>query len=200
MGHQARKAHQGDVPTSSLGRQNVFLCHVVRAILSNSVHCRGARSYASDVSAAVREGWYQDPDGRHEFRWFSAGVPTDLVQDGTRASRDPVSTTDQARIDAMDLGMPPDTAPLLIRPGYRKPSIGSSMVLPHVAERITNPKARPPGRIEASVTLLPIAVGLPVCWATRAPYEYAFGAVGASLAISSVGGMLRNRQRRRQSR
>jgi hypothetical protein len=27
------------------------------------------------------EGWYLDPYGRHEQRWFSAGKPTALVRD-----------------------------------------------------------------------------------------------------------------------
>ncbi|HVM65139.1 MAG TPA: hypothetical protein VMU14_09785 [Acidimicrobiales bacterium] len=28
------------------------------------------------------EGWYLDPYGVHELRWFSAGKPTGLVRDG----------------------------------------------------------------------------------------------------------------------
>ena len=28
------------------------------------------------------EGWYRDPFGRHQDRWFSAGAPTALVRDG----------------------------------------------------------------------------------------------------------------------
>lgn len=35
------------------------------------------------------EGWYTDPFGRHEARWFSAGAPTKLVRDGTAESYDP---------------------------------------------------------------------------------------------------------------
>ena len=27
------------------------------------------------------EGWYTDPYGRHEARWFSDGTPTKLVRD-----------------------------------------------------------------------------------------------------------------------
>jgi len=30
----------------------------------------------------VAEGWYLDPFGRHEHRWFSNGHPTALVRDG----------------------------------------------------------------------------------------------------------------------
>ncbi|HXY43533.1 MAG TPA: hypothetical protein VEH29_05060 [Acidimicrobiales bacterium] len=35
------------------------------------------------------EGWYRDPFGGHEARWFSAGVPTPLVRDGEVDSQDP---------------------------------------------------------------------------------------------------------------
>ena len=33
-------------------------------------------------------GWFQDPFGRHELRWYSQGVPTSLVRDGTSESHD----------------------------------------------------------------------------------------------------------------
>jgi hypothetical protein len=35
------------------------------------------------------EGWYQDPFGAHQDRWFSAGTPTALVRDGETESHDP---------------------------------------------------------------------------------------------------------------
>ena len=36
------------------------------------------------------EGWYRDPYGRHEDRWFSDGRPTKLVRDGgVETSDDP---------------------------------------------------------------------------------------------------------------
>jgi len=34
------------------------------------------------------EGWYLDPFGVHEARWFSDGTPTSLVRDGEMESRD----------------------------------------------------------------------------------------------------------------
>lgn len=34
------------------------------------------------------EGWYKDPYGEHEARWFSDGTPTSLVRDGSVESRD----------------------------------------------------------------------------------------------------------------
>jgi hypothetical protein len=41
-------------------------------------------------SAAAAEGWYRDPYGIHQDRWFSAGTPTSLVRDqGTEGHDDP---------------------------------------------------------------------------------------------------------------
>jgi hypothetical protein len=34
------------------------------------------------------EGWYADPFGAHEARWFSDGTPTALVRDGLTESHD----------------------------------------------------------------------------------------------------------------
>jgi hypothetical protein len=35
------------------------------------------------------QGWYVDPFGRHELRWFSEGAPTALVRDGGTDGEDP---------------------------------------------------------------------------------------------------------------
>ena len=35
------------------------------------------------------EGWYRDPYGIHQDRWFSQGQPTKLVRDGGRECYDP---------------------------------------------------------------------------------------------------------------
>jgi hypothetical protein len=35
------------------------------------------------------EGWYKDPYGKHDDRWFSGGEPTSLVRDGRVESHDP---------------------------------------------------------------------------------------------------------------
>lgn len=35
------------------------------------------------------QGWYQDPFGVHEHRWFSDGTPTSLVRDGAAETDDP---------------------------------------------------------------------------------------------------------------
>ena len=37
----------------------------------------------------VPEGWYRDPFGTHEARWYSAGTPTALVRDGAVEAHDP---------------------------------------------------------------------------------------------------------------
>jgi hypothetical protein len=63
----------------------------------------------------VKEGWYEDPEHRHEYRWFSQGAPTDLVMDDHQTSRDPISVTDPAVYADMDLAQPPDDGPLLHR-------------------------------------------------------------------------------------
>ncbi len=36
----------------------------------------------------TEEGWYTDPFGRHEARWFSVGTPTKLVRDGEAETYD----------------------------------------------------------------------------------------------------------------
>jgi hypothetical protein len=40
------------------------------------------------MDPAQPQGWYADPFGRHEFRYFSAGAPTRLVRDGAVESYD----------------------------------------------------------------------------------------------------------------
>jgi hypothetical protein len=51
----------------------------------------GLRQGQSCVSGhPTAEGWYRDPYGVHEHRWFSSGQPTKLVRDGgVEASDDP---------------------------------------------------------------------------------------------------------------
>jgi hypothetical protein len=71
------------------------------------------------MSDPVREGWYGDPAGRHEYRWFSQGTPTDLVMDRSRTSRDPTSAADL--FQSMDLKRQPDYGPLLRRPDEPDP-------------------------------------------------------------------------------
>ena len=39
------------------------------------------------------EGWYVDPYGVHDARWFSDGKPTSLVRDGRAERHDPPPDT-----------------------------------------------------------------------------------------------------------
>lgn len=41
------------------------------------------------ISDDDAEGWYLDPFGLHEQRWFSAGKPSRLVRDGLVEANDP---------------------------------------------------------------------------------------------------------------
>lgn len=38
--------------------------------------------------ATGAEGWYEDPYGVHQHRWFSAGKPSGLVRDGGIEAKD----------------------------------------------------------------------------------------------------------------
>jgi hypothetical protein len=61
------------------------------------------------VTNPVKQGWYQDPAGRHEYRWFSEGAPTDLVMDGHETSMDAAGIVrDAAAYASMDLAEPSD--------------------------------------------------------------------------------------------
>lgn len=63
----------------------------------------------------VKQGWYQDPAGRHEFRWFSEGAPTDLVMDAHETSRDAAGIVeDAAAYASMDLAEPSDDGRLVL--------------------------------------------------------------------------------------
>jgi len=41
---------------------------------------------AESTEGGHQEGWYLDPYGLHEARWFSNGTPTKLVRDGEAES------------------------------------------------------------------------------------------------------------------
>ena len=48
------------------------------------------RTYGQVMSPEIdAEGWYLDPYGLHEQRWFSSGKPSRLVRDGQVESNDP---------------------------------------------------------------------------------------------------------------
>lgn len=46
------------------------------------------------MSRGNEEGWYEDPYGLHEDRWYSEGEPTKLVRDAGNESYDPVPAGD----------------------------------------------------------------------------------------------------------
>jgi hypothetical protein len=63
-----------------------------------------------DIAA---EGWYRDPYGLHEDRWFSDGRPTKLVRDGgVEASDEPPSDPpgELVALPAPELTRPPTFA------------------------------------------------------------------------------------------
>jgi len=42
-----------------------------------------------DIPEKLPQGWFADPFGVHDARWFSQGTPTALVRDGRAESQDP---------------------------------------------------------------------------------------------------------------
>lgn len=61
-------------------------------------------------------GWFDDPTGRHQQRWFSAGSPTELVHDNGIDGHDPLDAIDtehlrQRRPIASTVHEMPDPAP-----------------------------------------------------------------------------------------
>jgi hypothetical protein len=69
-----------------------------------------------------KQGWYEDPSSRHEYRWFSEGLPTALVADGQANSQDPIDIDDIEAYRDMELAQPPDDGPLLVQPSDKPPS------------------------------------------------------------------------------
>jgi hypothetical protein len=62
--------------------------------LTRPEHRAGARSGllrsgGPMTSASPAQGWYRDPYGLHEDRYFSQGLPTKLVRDGEHESYEP---------------------------------------------------------------------------------------------------------------
>jgi hypothetical protein len=61
-------------------------------------------------------GWARDPFGRHDWRWFAAGTPTDRVRDGATDSTDPVEPAPVA-----GPGLPHSPAPQVFLPDATLP-------------------------------------------------------------------------------
>jgi hypothetical protein len=60
-------------------------------------------------SKSAAEGWYQDPYGSHEARWFSQGTPTALVRDAGIESHE-APPADAGRNGAVPAELPEETA------------------------------------------------------------------------------------------
>lgn len=66
------------------------------------------------------EGWYVDPFGHHELRWFSGGTPTRLVSDAGVTSNDepPSATYAGPLVEPAEVAVPHET----VRVGDGEPS------------------------------------------------------------------------------
>ena len=153
----------------------------------------------------AKEGWYEDPAGRHEFRWFSQGAPTDLVKDGQLTAHDAISLKDPQLYEQMDLAEPADTAPLLHIPDDKPPhfeilNVGAGPVA------VINTNADPPGyteypgraagMIEILLVILPLPAGL-FAWAATGVPGFAFVGVVTSLCVAIIGRLRRQRETKR---
>jgi hypothetical protein len=110
----------------------------------------------------VKEGWYEDPASRHQYRWFSAGLPTDLVKDGPATSRDALSMSDPALFTSMDLAKPPDDSPLLRTQHAAAPLFEPlDLVFGQSYADSKNPAYFPqPGWLEMAVAFIPFLIGI----------------------------------------
>ncbi len=70
------------------------------------------------------EGWYVDPYGLHEARWFSNGVATALVRDGRIESQDlPPNSAPPGPLEPVAESAPSDGVDLLRADSAETPSI-----------------------------------------------------------------------------
>jgi hypothetical protein len=67
-----------------------------------------------------KQGWFEDPSGRHQYRWFSAGEATDLVKDGQVTGTDVISMHDAELYEDLVLKRPADLAPRCTRTPRRR--------------------------------------------------------------------------------
>lgn len=146
----------------------------------------------------VREGWYEDPASRHEYRWFSAGAPTDLVRDGAVTSRDALSMASPGLYQSMDLAEPPDTGPLLHTQNDVKPQFellnfgaGPALVVNTAETTGSTPQGwtERAGAIETVVVLVPFLAGL---------FLLAVAPVGVALGLMILSPVVAIRQRRKR--
>jgi hypothetical protein len=88
---------------------------------------------ATGVLSAVRyvamhertaEGWYRDPTGRHEQRWFSDGAPTALVRDGELDARDQLNEHEAEQLKGAPLQFTHETRSAGLADPYAVPGEG----------------------------------------------------------------------------
>jgi hypothetical protein len=160
------------------------------------------------MTEEAKQGWYQDPAGRHEYRWFSQGVPTDLVKDRGTTSRDSISDTDPADYQAMQLAQEPDIGPLLHKddappPEFQVLNVGVGPVV------VVNTSASPSdpavwseraGVGERILVVLPIFAELLILRVFAFPLIVLLAGPLLSLLIAAAGRWRRVRRVRRRQR
>ena len=166
------------------------------------------------MAELVKEGWYEDPANRHEYRWFSQGVPTDLVKDDGTTSRDSISLTDPAAYQSMQLAQEPDVGPLLHKDDAPPPklelvniggvgSMGYAGVINTASVPVQAVPVARAGAGEILLVVLPILAELPVfalVGAGELPHIAWLAPALAALLIAAVGRWRRVRRARRHLR
>ncbi len=78
---------------------------------------------------SVAAGWYSDPLGRHEYRYWGGGAWTEHVADRGIAGKDPLSAVSTAPVSASRMATPPAAvpAPLAAPPlAQAPPTVGTA--------------------------------------------------------------------------
>lgn len=137
----------------------------------------GAVAQMAATTPSVREGWWEDPIGRHRWRWYSAGIPSSLVRD------DEVGTDPLADVELVDATFaasspaPEQPGPPLPPP----PSVGSDV------RRRRYPRSAAVQR--AGWGMLALVVGVGIILARDTPLRRTggtAGGIGAAVAVGSV--------------
>ena len=160
------------------------------------------------MSDIAKQGWLEDPAGRHQYRWFSQGTPTDLVKDGPVTSRDAISISDLAAYQTMELAEPPDDSPLLHKDDAPTPhfeivnfGVGPVSVVNTAARTAPDPRyvwSRPAGAVERIAVFLPILAA--ILFFTFGLLELGAGLLILSFVIALLGWSRRRRRARRRLR
>lgn len=158
------------------------------------------------MAQPAKEGWYEDPARRHQYRWFSDGLPTDLVKDDRTTSRDTISIRHPSLYESMGLAEPQDDSPLLHTSDVKTPhfevlNFGVGPVA--VVDTVAGPpdprlRSKPASAIEILVVLIPVVVGIPIAWMGGAPVIGVLGILGLSLILAFFGARRRRRQGHRR--